>query len=249
MTEFHVLGGLSIVGNGDGASLPGQRQRRLVAMLLIHRNAVVSVDRLADAVFAGEPTAAASTTLRSYVGRLRKVIDGNGSGVTLLTKPPGYVLVVPDDSFDVGRFESLLGEGRARLSQDDAVGASSVLREALELWGGEPYAEFADEDWARPESQRLAELRLVVHERLIDAELASGRAAELIPEIEALVDEHPLREAFRAQLVIALYRAGRQVDALRVVKEYRQLLVDELGLDPSPALSELNGACLLTTQP
>ena len=119
MTEFHVLGGLSISGNGDGESLPGQRQRRLVAMLLIHRNAVVSVDRLADAVFAGEPTAAASTTLRSYVGRLRRVIDGNGSGVTLLTKPPGYVLLVPDDSFDVGRFEALLDEGRARLARDD----------------------------------------------------------------------------------------------------------------------------------
>ena len=239
MTKFHALGGLSISGNGDGESLPGQRQRRLVAMLLIHRNAVVSVDRLADAVFAGEPTAAASTTLRSYVGRLRRVIDGNGSGVTLLTKPPGYVLLAPDDSFDVGRFEALLNDGRARLARDDPAGASSVFREALELWRGDAYAEFADEDWARPESQRLAELRLVVHERLIDAELANGRAAELIPEIEALVDEQPLREAFRAQLVIALYRAGRQVDALRVVREYRQTLLEELGLDPSPALIEL----------
>ena len=135
MTETHALGGLSIVGNGDGESFPGQRQRRLVAMLLIHRNAVVSVDRLADTVFAGEPTAAASTTLRSYVGRLRKVIDGNGSGVTLLAKPPGYVLVVPDGSFDVGRLESLLGEGRARLSQDDAVGASSVFAERSDCGG------------------------------------------------------------------------------------------------------------------
>ncbi len=113
------------------------------------------------------------------------------------------------------------------------------MREALGLWRGDAYAEFADEDWARAESQRLGELRLVAHERLIDAELASGRAAEVIPEIEALVDEHPLREAFRAQLMIALYRAGRQADALRVVQEYRRLLVDELGLDPTPALVEL----------
>jgi DNA-binding SARP family transcriptional activator len=238
--RFHALGGLTISDNGDEVSVAGTRQRRLVAMLLIHRNAVVSVDRLADAVFAGAPTPAASTTLRSYVARLRRVVDGDGSGPTfLLTKPPGYVLRVPDDAFDVGRFESMLGEGRARLARDDAVGASAVLRGALELWRGDAYAEFADEDWARPEAQRLGELRLVAHERLIDAELACGRAAELIPEIEALVSEHPLRDAFRAQLMIALYRSGRQVDALRVVREYRRVLVEELGLDPSPALSEL----------
>ena len=112
MTQFHTLGGLTISGNGDEAGVSGPRQRRLMAMLLIHRNAVVSVDRLADAVFEGEPTAAASTTLRSYVARLRRVINGDDPGVTLLTKPPGYLLQVPDQAFDVGRFESLLAEGR-----------------------------------------------------------------------------------------------------------------------------------------
>ena len=212
------MGGLTISGNGDEAGVSGARQRRLMAMLLIHRNAVVSMDRLADAVFIGEPTAA-STTLRSYVARLRRVINGHDPGVTLLTEPPGYLLQVPDQAFDVGRFESLLAEGRGRLTRDDSGGASSVLREALDLWRGDAYGEFADEDWARPESKRLGELRLLAEERLIDAALATGRAAELIPRIEALVDEHPLREAFRAQLMIALYRAGRQVDALRVVKE------------------------------
>ena len=133
MTKFQALGGLTISGNGDGESLPGQRQRRLVAMLLIHRNDVVSVDRLADAVFAGEPTAAASTTLRSYVGRLRKVIDGNGSDVALLTKAPGYVLAVPDQAFDVGRFEALLDAGRARLARDDSIGAASVFRDSARV--------------------------------------------------------------------------------------------------------------------
>ena len=117
-----------------------------------------------------------------------------------------------------------------------------MLREALALWRGDAYAEFADEDWARPEAQRLEELRMVAHERLVEAELACGRAAEMIPEIESLAGEHELREAFRAQLMIALYRAGRQADALRVYRDYRGVLVEELGLDPSPALADARAA-------
>jgi WD40 repeat protein/DNA-binding SARP family transcriptional activator len=239
MMQFHALGGLTITNDGEEVALAGSRQRRLVAMLLIHRNSVVSVDRLAEAVFAGEPTPAASTTLRSYVARLRRVVDGNGSGVALATQAPGYVLRVPGEAFDVTRFESLLADGRARLTRDDAAGSASVLREALLLSRGEPYGEFADEEWARPEAQRLGELRLVACEHLIDADLACGRAADVIPEVEALVAAHPLRESFRMQLMLALYRAGRQVDALRVVRDYRAELVEELGLDPSPELIEL----------
>lgn len=239
MIRFHALGGLSITDAGDELGIGGPRQRRLLAMLLIHRDTVVSVDRLADAVFAGEPTAAASTTLRSYVARTRRLVDGSGSGPVLLTRAPGYLLQTPADSFDVACFERALATSGSHLERGDAPAAASTLREALALWRGDAYAEFADEDWARTEAGRLEELRLVAHERLVEAELDCGRAAELIPEIESLAREHPLREEFRAQLMLALYRAGRHADALRVFREYRALLVDELGVDPSPALGAI----------
>ena len=190
MLEFHALGGLAITESGDELSIGGPRQRRLVAMLLIHRNSVVSVDRLAEAVFAGEPTPAASTTLRSYVARIRRVVDANGSAPMVVTQAPGYVLRLPGEAFDVARFERLLTEAGSHLARGDAAGASPVLRRALALWRGDPYAEFADEEWALPEAQRLRELRIVAHERLVEAELACGRAAEMIAEIESLAGEH-----------------------------------------------------------
>ena len=118
------------------------------------------------------------------------------------------------------------------------------MRDALALWRGQAYAEFADEEWARPEAQRLEELRIVAHERLVDAELANGHAVEMIPEIESLAGAHELREGFRAQLMVALYRAGRHADALRVYRDYRRLLGEELGLEPSPALAELERSVL-----
>ena len=224
MLRFHALGALTVSENGDDVSVGGPRQRRLVAMLLIHRNAVVSVDRLADAVFAGAPTPAASTTLRSYVARIRRVVDGNGSSAAVVTQAPGYMLQLPAETFDVTCFERLVADAGTRLGRGDATGASSTLREALALWRGQAYAEFADEDWALPEAQRLEELRLVAHERLVEAELANGRAVEMIPEIESLASAYELRETFRAQLMVALYRAGRHADALRVYRDYRRLL-------------------------
>ena len=191
------------------------------------------------------PRAAASTTLRSYIARTRRLVDGSGSGPVVVTQAPGYLLRAPADSFDVACFERALATSGSYLARDDAPAASSTLREALALWRGDAYAEFADEDWARTEAQRLEELRLVAHERLIEADLACGRAAELIPEIESLTREHPLREEFRAQLMLALYRAGRHADALRVFREYRALLVDELGVDPSPALGAIEQRVLV----
>ena len=244
MLRFHALGALTVSENGDDVSVGGPRQRRLVAMLLIHRNAVVSVDRLADAVFAGAPTPAASTTLRSYVARIRRVVDGNGSAAAVVTQAPGYMLQLPAETFDVTCFERLVADAGTRLGRGDATGASSALREALALWRGQAYAEFADEDWALPEAQRLEELRLVAHERLVEAELANGRAVEMIPEIESLASAYELRETFRAQLMVALYRAGRHADALRVYRDYRRLLAEELGLEPSPALAELERSVL-----
>jgi WD40 repeat protein/DNA-binding SARP family transcriptional activator len=240
MLQYRALGGLTVADNGEDVGVGGPRQRRLVAMLLVHRNSVVSSGRLSEAVFAGEPTPGAQTTLRSYVARLRKVVDGNGSGSRVVTRAPGYMFEVPDDAFDVARFERLVAEGRSRLAHDDAVAASTALREGLALWRGEAYAEFADEEWARPEAQRLGELHLVAYEDLVAAELACGRAAGMIPELETLVSEHPLREAFRGQLMLALYRTGRHVDALRAFQQYRDVLAEELGLDPSPELVDLD---------
>jgi WD40 repeat protein/DNA-binding SARP family transcriptional activator/serine/threonine protein kinase len=249
MIEVHALGAVTVTCDGVEVGIGGPRQRRLLAMLLIHGNTVVSVDRLAEAVFAGEPTAAASTTLRSYVARIRKVIDSsrstaNGDGPAVVTQAPGYVLRLTPDTFDVSRFEQLLAEGQTRLGRGDPVAAAAVIRQALGLWRGGAYAEFADEEWALPEAQRLEELRLVANERLIDADLACGRAAEVIPRLETLVAEHPLREPFRRQLMTALYRTGRQVDALRTYHDHREVLADELGLDPSRELAELEGRIL-----
>ena len=239
MIQFHALGTIAITADGAELSLGGARQRRLVAMLLIHRNEVVSVDRLAEAVFAGEPTAAARTTMRSYVARVRKVLENGTAGPTLVTQPPGYLLRLEPAGFDVAIFESHLVDSQALLSRGEATAAATTLRTALALWRGDPYAEFADEQWAMPEAQRLAELRLVASERLIEAELCGGRTDELLPEIEALTRSHPLREAFRVQLMTAYYRSGRQADALREMREFREELAEELGIDPSPELVDL----------
>jgi len=239
MVRFHALGGVAVTAHGHEVNVGGPRQRRLLAMLLVHRNAVVSVDRLADAVFAGDPTPAASTTLRSYVARMRRVVECDGSEAEIVTQAPGYALRLPDDAFDVARFEAALAEGRTLLARQDPHAAALVLRDALALWRGDAYAEFADEDWVQPEAERLAELRLVAHELLFAAEMASGRAAEVIPELEASVRAHPLRETFVSQLMIALYRSGRQAEALRAYRRHQEVLVEELGLDPTPTLQEL----------
>jgi WD40 repeat protein/DNA-binding SARP family transcriptional activator len=239
MIDYHVLGSVRVVENGRELSVGGARQRRLLAILLLHRNEVVSIDRIAEAVFAGAPTQAAQATLRSYVARLRRVVDNGSGDPVVVTRAPGYVLRVADDAVDAARFECLLADGRGRAAADDPVTAAAVLRQALELWRGDPYAEFAGEDWARPEAQRLAELRLVAQEQRLDAELACGMASELISDLEVRVDEDPLRESFRSKLMLALYRSGRQVDALRVMQDYRIVLADEVGLEPSPELARL----------
>ena len=244
MVQFQALGGVGVSADGAEINVGGPRQRRLLAMLLVHRNQVVSVDRLTDAVFAGEPSPGAATTMRSYIARVRRVVEGNGSEVGVVTRAPGYLLSVPDELFDVARFERGLTDGRSLLSRGDAAGAAALLPDVLALWRGEAYAEFADEDWAQPEAQRLAELRLVAHEVLFEAELACGRAAEAIPELEAMTGRHPLRETFVAQLMLAQYRSGRQADALRTFNRHRDVLVEELGLDPTPSLRHLEGRIL-----
>lgn len=231
---IHALGSLRVTDGEEERPLGGARQRRLLAVLLIHRDAVVSVDRIAEAVFAGEPTDAAATTLRSYVARLRRVV-----GDAVLTRAPGYQLCPGRIFFDVAAFESGVAAGRDALRRQDPVAAAEQLRTALALWQGEAYSEFADEPWAYPESQRLSELRLTAEELLVDADLACGRVSSVLPQIEALVRRHPLRDTPRVQLMTAYYRAGRQADALAVFRAYRTELDEELGIEPSPALVDL----------
>lgn len=238
--QVHALGPLRVTRDGDELRLGGPRQRRLLAVLLVHNGAAVSVDRIAEAVFAGEPTPAAATTLRSYVARLRKVLGDRA----VLTRPPGYQLVLPAEAVDVLLFDARVEDARRALARQDPGAAIEAVRRALALWQGEAYAEFADEPWAMPEAQRLAELRLSSHELLVEALLAANRTTEVIPLLEAQCREHPLREGFRAQLMTAYYRVGRQADALAEYRSFRALLADELGIDPSPVLGELEGRIL-----
>lgn len=258
MVKLHALGSIRITSGGVEVGIGGPRQRRLLAVLLIHRNAVVSADHLAEAVFEGEPTPGANTTLRSYVARIRKVIregaarEAGGAigsagteqptgsaAVSVETRAPGYTLRVDDEFVDVARFERSLATARRQLDSGEHAAAAESARLALDEWRGPAYAEFADEDWARPEAQRLEEMRLVANEVLIDAELGASHAAAVLPLIESLVAEHPLREVLTAQYVLALHRVGRQAEALRAVQRHRQVMAEELGLDPSPALLDL----------
>ena len=236
---IQALGAVRVSRDGVEQKVGGGRQRRLLAVLLIHRDTVVSVDRVAEVVFEGRPTDAAATTLRSYVARLRRTL-----GNAVVTRSPGYQLDTAGLAIDVVDFEAGVQAGRAALQRQDPAGAVERLNTALALWHGDAYAEFADEPWAYPESQRLAELRLTAEELLIEAELACGHAEQVIPALEALCREHPLREAFRGQLMTAHYRAGRQADALAVFRGFRTELSEELGIDPSPALVELEARIL-----
>jgi len=244
MVWIRALGALGVQRDGEEVPVGGPRQRRLLAALLLHRNEVVSADRLADIVFAGEPTPGAATTMRSYIARIRRAVDDPDAPSRVLTQAPGYRLVVGPEDFDAAAFEQGLERARHLVAGGDPAAADPVLVGTLALWAGDPYAEFADEDWARPEAQRLAELRLVALEWQVDVALARGRAVEVVPELEALVAEHPTREAFRGQLMLALYRAGRHADALAAFQDHRRAMAEELGLDPSPELVALEARIL-----
>ncbi|HEU4568427.1 MAG TPA: BTAD domain-containing putative transcriptional regulator [Marmoricola sp.] len=239
MVALHALGAVRATADRVELPLGGPRQRRLLAVLLVHHGEVVSVDRVAEAVFAGAPTAAAGTTLRSYVARLRRVLAATGSSASVATRAPGYQLRVRPDDFDVTAFEASVTAAAAALDAGEPEQAVAAVREGLDLWQGRPYAEFEDEDWAYAESQRLLELRLTAHEVLVDAELALGHGNAVAPLLESLCTQQPLREAFRAQLMTAYYASGRQADALAAFRSFRQELAEELGIDPSPALVDL----------
>jgi predicted ATPase/DNA-binding SARP family transcriptional activator len=238
--HFSLLGPLSVTFNGEPIALGGQKRRALLAVLLLEPNQVVSRDRLIDALWGEEPPDTARNTIQVYVSQLRKLLpDG-----MLETAPPGYRLAVGTDAIDLFEFVRLSEEGRTALATGDAARAADTLRNALALWHGAPLADLPWEPFAQAEIVRLEELRLAAHEDRIDADLALGRHGQLVGELEGLVAEHPLRERLRGQLMLALYRSGRQADALAVYQRARRTLVDELGIEPGESLRQLERAIL-----
>jgi DNA-binding SARP family transcriptional activator len=230
--EFELLGPLRVVEGGRDLTPARPKQRALLAMLLLHREEVVPGAQLIEALWGEEPPRSAQTALHGHVSTLRKLIGAD----RIRTRPPGYLLQVSAGEVDVARFESLVAQARER---DDPDERSACLREALALWRGEPLAEFRYEAFAEREIARLEELRLASVEDRIDADLALGRHHELVAELEPLVAEHPFRERLRGQLMLALYRCGRQADALHAFQSGRRALVQQLGIDTGPVLRQL----------
>ena len=241
--EIRLLGRFDVLVGDVPLSLGGHRQRAVLAVLALHANEVMSLDRLAEEVWGGQPPDSAVATLQRYVSHLRKALAGLPASVD--TRRPGYVLSAASELIDARRFEAMVDEGRQYLSSGAVEDAAVTLRAALSLWHGESLADFAYEPFARVEATRLDELRLGALEMRLDADLALGKHAEVVPELEALVAAHPLREAYRGQLMRALHRAGRRADALRVYSKGRHVMVDELGLDPSTGLQRLEHAILV----
>ena len=234
--EVRLLGPLEVGVSGRRLELRRQKQRALLALLALRAGEVVSTDRLVEELWGGEPPKAAVGSLQNLVSELRKVL-----GVELLvTRSPGYLLAIERDQVDAHRFERIAREAQERPAATRATG----LREALSLWRGPPLADMAFESFAQSEIARLEELRASTREELFDAELELGRHGPLVAELEAFVAEHPLRERPRGQLMLALYRSGRQADALEAYRNARDTLVEELGIDPSPELQRLEQAIL-----
>ena len=230
--EFALLGPLTVVDGGSDVTPARPKQRALLALLLLRRGEVVPGAQLIEALWGDEPPGTAQTALHGHVSALRKLVGPD----RIRTRPPGYLLDVPAGEVDLGRFEALVMQARER---DDPAARSSCLQEALGLWRGEPLPELQGEAFADREIARLSELRVTAIEDRIEADLALGRHHELVPELESLVAEHPFRERLRGQLMLALYRCGRQAEALHAYRSGRSALAEELGLEPGPVLREL----------
>ena len=234
--EFRILGPFEARRASRPLRLGGARQRSLLAALVIRANTPVSRDRLIADLWEADPPDTAAKMVQNYVSRLRKAIGQDA----VVSRPAGYVLRVDPERFDLARFERLTADARRAEPRERAA----KLRAALALWRGPALDDLAFEPFARDEAGRLEEARLAALEDCIDAELELGRDGDLIGELEELVEQHPLRERFRAQLMRALYRAGRQADALAAYQAAREVLSEELGLEPGEELRTLQHAIL-----
>lgn len=239
--KFLVLGPVEIVTADGRAALSAAKHRTLLAVLLMHANQVVTADGLIDALWDGRPPASAAKTLQTYVSQLRRELEPGrpGDWRMLRTAEGGYRLHVDQDQLDADRFERLAGDGRRALRQGDPAAAAAWLRAALALWRGPAYGELADAPFARAEAGRLEELRLAAVEWRAEADLALGAHAEVAGELEELATREPFRERLWAHLILALYRSGRQAEALRAYRQLRDNLADQLGIDPNPELRRL----------
>jgi DNA-binding SARP family transcriptional activator len=230
--EFSILGPLKVLDGGRDLTPGRAKQRALLSTLLLHRNEVVGSDQLVEALWGEAPPPSAPTALHGHVSALRKLLGAE----RIRTQAPGYRLRVDPGELDLARFETLVAAARLPVEPEER---SARLREALALWRGDPLADLRDESSARHELLRLAELQVAALEDRLDADLAGGHHRELVGELEALVAAHPFRERLRGQLMLALYRCGRQADALHAFQDARRALVEELGIDPGPALQRL----------
>ena len=236
MLEFKILGPLEVIRDGEAVSLGGERQRALLALLLVHAGEVVSTDRIVDRLWGEHPPKTATTSLQNAVSQLRKLLGAD----VVQTQPPGYVLQAGPDQLDAARFEHAIREARGAEPGERA----KRLRETLGLWRGPPLADLELRAFAQSEIRRLDDLRLTALEDRIDADLELGRHADVAGELEGLAAEHPLRERLRGQLMLALYRSGRQAEALQAYHDARRALVEELGIEPSPTLQHLHASIL-----
>ncbi len=236
--RFGILGPLAASWDGEAVALGGARQRALLAILLVHAGELVSTERLLEQLFTGARPRSSANALHVAVSRLRRALRDDG-GEMLRTSRGGYLLALDPEQLDAARFERLLADGRGLLAAGDAAGASARLADALGLWRGKPLADLATLDDVQGEIRRLEELHLLAEMERVDAELALGHAAEVVAPLERLIAAAPLQERVRGQLMLALYRSGRQADALAAYREACALLRDELGLTPSAELREL----------
>jgi len=238
--ELRILGRVEAIRDGISIDLGTAKERALLALLALKAGRVVSAEKLADDLWEGEPPSQALTTLRVYVSHLRKALgDGDSNDEIIKTRRPGYVLDISTDTIDASRFEDICIRARSAGDSGDHRSAANLYREALTLWRGAALTDVADQSFARAEAARLEEARLAALEERIGADLALGRHGELVGELDALTREHPLRERLWAHRMTALYRAGRQADALAAYRELRERLADDLGIDPGPEIREL----------
>jgi DNA-binding SARP family transcriptional activator/CheY-like chemotaxis protein len=248
LIEFRVLGGVEAWSAGRRVELGGPKQRAALASLVLRAGRVVPLEQLIDDLWPENPPARAAATVQVFVSNLRRALEPDrprgAPARVLVTAAPGYRLAVDPATVDAHVFARLAEEGRAALAGDDPDGAAEVLARAAELWRGPALADLPDAPFVRAEAARLEELRLGAAEDRGDAELALGRHAALVAELDRRVRTHPMRERSRAQLMLALYRCGRQADALATYRQGRRVLRDELGLDPGTRLRELEQAVL-----
>lgn len=239
--EFRILGPLEVAGLQGPVQLGGPKQRATLAILLLNANRVVSIDRLADELYAGRAPVTAATQVHRQISELRRAL---GPDARLQTRSPGYVLHVAAEQLDLRRFERLTEEAGQALARGEAETAFELQRDALALWRGPALADLAHEPFTELATGRLEEIRLAALEQRLDAELALGRHRELVGELDELMAQHPLHEPFASRLMLALYRSGRQADALDVYRRTRQRLMEGLGIEPGRELHELERAIL-----